>query len=79
MVVNYIKSRNILIMKVWEKNEQKKIQQSQKKEYFTSIHFFNDYHNNRCNVENNKNRCAGWRINITENFAVKKVLCRHFG
>lgn len=26
-------------MKVWEKNEQKKIQQSQKKEYFTSIHF----------------------------------------
>ena len=49
-------------MKVWEKNEQKKIQQSQKKEYFTSIHFFNDYHNNRCNVENNKNRCAGWRI-----------------
>lgn len=39
MVVNYIKSRNILIMKVWEKNEQKKIQQSQKKEYFTSIHF----------------------------------------
>lgn len=37
------------------------------------------YHNNRCNVENNKNRCAGWRINITENFAVRKVLCRHFG
>ena len=21
---------------------------------FTSIHSFNDYHNNRCNVENNK-------------------------
>lgn len=30
-------------------------------------------------MENNKNRCAGWRINITENFAVRKVLCRHFG